>query len=64
MYLNGIDNIELGIRSDLMLAILGEISPVTEIELKIIDRTRRILVLPVSQPDGSEITMLVTPMVI
>ena len=62
--LNGIDNIELGLRSDLMLAILGAISPVTEVELKLIDKTRPMLLLPVSQPEGSEITMLVTPMVI
>ena len=62
--LNGVESIELGIRSDLMLAILGAISPVSEIELKLIDRTRPMLVLPVNQAEESEVTMLVTPMVI
>lgn len=62
--LNGTDSIEFGVRSDLMLSILNAISPVTEIEMKLIDPARPILILPVNQAENTDMTMLITPMVI
>jgi hypothetical protein len=45
-----------------MLSILGAMSSINEIEIKMLDATRPILVLPVNQSEGSELTMLLTPM--
>jgi DNA polymerase III sliding clamp (beta) subunit (PCNA family) len=60
--LNGSEGLEFGINANLMLSILGAMNSVNEVEIKMLDATRPILVLPVTQNEGSELTMLLTPM--
>lgn len=53
--------IEIGVKAQYMSGVLQNLSA-NQVEIKLIDATRPILLVPVTQPENTKTTMLLTPM--
>jgi DNA polymerase III sliding clamp (beta) subunit (PCNA family) len=53
--------IEIGVKAKYMTGVLQNIAS-DQVEIKLIDATRPILLVPVTQPENTKTTMLLTPM--